>query len=133
MRVADLMKTNVRTIAADAPIAEVVQSMADGGVSGLPVVDGSGRAIGVISATDVLQASAEQDDRVARTRMFEHTTARDLMTNVVHSIEPEAEVREAAQRMLYGEVKRLFVVDDDRLVGVISQTDIAHAVGLGRL
>lgn len=44
-----------------------------------------------------------------------------------------ADVREAARQMLYGEVKRLFVEDDGRLVGVISQTDIAHAVGTGRL
>jgi CBS domain-containing protein len=35
--------------------------------------------------------------------------------------------------MLYSEVKRLFVGDNDRLVGVISQTDIAHAVGTGRI
>jgi CBS domain-containing protein len=58
---------------------------------------------------------------------------RDIMTPKPHVIEPEADVREAAQRMLYTEVRRLFVEDDGRLVGVISQTDIAHAVGTGRL
>lgn len=133
MRVADLMQKNVRTAAPEEPVANIVQAMADHHISGLPVVDSSGRVLGVVSATDVLQAIAEQDDRAARTRLFEHTTARDIMTPNAQSIEPEADVRQAAQRMLYTEVRRLFVEDEGKLVGVISQTDIAHALGTGRV
>jgi CBS domain-containing protein len=55
------------------------------------------------------------------------------MTPNPQVIGPDADARQAAQQMLYTEVRRLFVEDDGRLVGVISQTDIAHAVGLGRL
>ena len=133
MRVAELMQTDVQTAAPDVPVAEVVQTMADAHVSGLPVVDAAGRVLGVVSATDVLQATAEQDDASARARFFEHTTARDIMTPNAHTIEPDADVRQAAQQMLYAEVRRLFVADQGRLVGVISQTDIAHAMGTGRL
>jgi CBS domain-containing protein len=133
MRVADLMQTNVRTAAPDAPVADVVQAMADSHISGLPVVDPAGRVLGVVSATDVLQATAEQDDARARSRFFEHTSARDIMTPTAHTSEPDADVRQAAQQMLYAEVRRLFVEDQGRLVGVISQTDIAHAMGTGRL
>jgi CBS domain-containing protein len=133
MRVADLMQTDLSTVPPDAPVAEVVQAMADGHVSGLPVVDSDGRVLGVVSATDVLQAAAEHDDRKGRTTLFEHTTARDIMTSGAITIDPDADVREAAQRMLYGEVRRLFVEDKGRLLGVVSQTDIAHAMGSGRL
>lgn len=133
MRVADLMQTDLFTVAPEARVAEVVQAMADGHVSGLPVVDPAGRLLGVVSATDILQAAAEHEGGRGRTTLFEHTTARDLMTPVPITIEPDADVREAARRMLYGEVRRLFVEDDGRLVGVISQTDIAHALGSGRL
>lgn len=133
MRVADLMHTDLVTMAPEAPVAEVVQAMADSHVSGLPVVDPAGRLLGVVSATDVLQAAAEHEDRRGRATLFEHTTARDLMTPRAITIEPDADVREAAQRMLYGEVRRLFVEEDGRLVGVISETDIAHALGSGRL
>ena len=133
MRVADLMQTDVRSTAPDAPVAQVVQTMADSHISGLPVVDSAGRVLGVVSATDVLQATAEQDDARARERFFEHTTARDIMTPNAQTIEPDADVRQAAQRMLYGEVRRLFVEDGGRLVGVISQTDIAQAMGAGRV
>ncbi len=133
MRVADLMQTDVRTTAPDAPVASVVQAMADSRISGLPVVDPTGRVLGVVSATDVLQATAEQDDATARSRFFEHTTARDIMTPTAHTIEPDADVRQAAQQMLYGDVRRLFVEEQGRLVGVISQTDIAQAMGSGRI
>lgn len=131
MKVADLMRTPVRTIRNDATVAEAVQMMADAHVSGLPVVERSGRVVGVISTTDVLQAQAEHDDRRARTELFERTEVRELMSVPPHTVEPTADVRDAARHMLEAEVHRLFVVDGDKLVGVISQTDIARAVGSG--
>lgn len=133
MRVAELMKSDLTTIAPDAPVADVVKALADSHVSGLPVVDAEGRVIGVVSSTDVLEAAAEHDDRHGRTTLFEHTTARDIMTPNALVIEPDAEVRQAAQEMLYAEVRRLFVEEKGRLVGVISQTDIAYAMATGRL
>jgi predicted transcriptional regulator len=48
-------------------------------------------------------------------------------------IESTADVAEAARHMLYAEVRRLFVENDGVLVGVISQTDIVHAVGSGKI
>jgi len=72
MRVADLMQKNVRAIAPEATVAELVQAMADSRVSGLPVVTPAGRVVGVVSATDVLQAGAEQEDATARENLFEH-------------------------------------------------------------
>ena len=133
MKVADLMHADVTTIAPDAPIADLVQALADSHVSGLPVVSPSGKVIGVVSATDVLQAAAEKGDNAARSSMFEHMTVNDIMSTNPLVIAPDADAREAAQHMLYTEVHRLFVEDNGRLVGVISQTDIAHAVGLRRL
>lgn len=133
MKVADLMKTDVRTIAADATVADAVRAMADAHVSGLPVVERSGRVVGVISTTDVLQAQAETADRRERNTLFEDTPVRDLMTRDPYTIGPDDDVRDAARHMLYSEVRRLFVVDGDQLVGVLSQTDIAQAVGTGKL
>jgi len=133
MRVAELMQMDLATVAPDSPVTTIVQAMADSHVSGLPVVNPEGRLLGVVSATDVLQAAAEHDDPRGRNTLFEHTTARDLMTPTPLVIEPDADVRQAAQQMLYAEVRRLFVEEKGRLVGVISQTDIAHAMGTGRL
>lgn len=133
MRVADLMQKDVRTIAPESSVAELVRAMADSRVSGLPVVTPAGHVVGVVSATDVLQASSEPQDAKARATLFEHTMVRDLMTPDPYVIQPDADVREAAKHMLYADVRRLFVEDQGRLVGVITQTDIAHAVGTGRI
>lgn len=133
MLVADLMQKDVKSIAPDASVRELVTTLADSRVSGLPVVGTSGRVMGVVSATDVLQASAEKDDAVAQAKFLEHTMVKEIMTPNAHVIDPGADVLEAAKIMLYTEVRRLFVEDHGSLVGVISQTDIAHALGSGRL
>ncbi len=133
MRVAELMQTDVRTIPPDATVGDIVEAMADAKVSGLPVVGVSGKVLGIVSATDILQAEAERSDARSRALLFEHTTAHDIMTPSVDTIAPDEDVREAAQIMLYREIKRLFVVEQDRLVGVISQTDIASAVATRRI
>ena len=87
----------------------------------------------MVSATDVLQAGAEHEDAKAREYLFEHQMVRDLMTPNPYVIQPEADVREAGKHMLYADVRRRSVEDQGRLVGIISQTDIAHAVGAGRV
>jgi CBS domain-containing protein len=133
MRVADLMQTKVRTITPDAPIADLVRELAEARVSGLPVVDESERVIGVVSASDVLREAAGIGDASAETRTLARETVRDIMTPAPYSIAPDVDAREAAKQMLYADVRRLFVEDQGRLVGVISQTDIAQAVATGRL
>ncbi len=133
MRVADLMQTNVRSIAPGAPIAELVHALAEAHVSGLPVVDDGGKVIGVVSATDVLRVASGLTQEAGKSRTLSGETVRDIMTATPLMIAPNLEAREAAKQMLYADVRRLFVEQDGRLVGVISQTDIAQAVGTGRL
>jgi CBS-domain-containing membrane protein len=133
MRVADLMQTDVQSIAPDAPIVDLVNTLADTRVSGLPVVDESAHVIGVVSAADVLREAAALSDPKARSRTLARETVRDIMTPNAQLIAPDADVREAAKRMRDADVRRLFVEDQGRLIGVISQTDIANAVGAGRL
>ncbi|MGH7630483.1 MAG: CBS domain-containing protein [Gemmatimonadales bacterium] len=55
------------------------------------------------------------------------------MTRRPLTIDPEADVRDAARQMLYADAHRLFVVSGDRLAGVISTTDIVRAVATERL
>lgn len=127
------MRPHVRTIAAHATVAEAVQTLADAHVSGLPVVGRDGRVLGVISTTDILEAEAEHDDRRARTHLFENTAVEELMSTPPLTTTPDADVREAARFMLEHGVHRLFVVSNDALVGVLSQTDITRAIGTGAL
>ena len=98
----------------------------------MPVIDSHRRILGVLSVSDVLAAEAEANDDESRAVLTERM-ASDLMTPKAVTIEPEAPAREAARLMLYADVHRLFVVDQGRLVGVISTTDIVRAVATGAL
>jgi CBS domain-containing protein len=133
MRVAELMQTDVQTVAVDAALNEAALTLADAHVSGLPVVASDGRLVGVISTTDILASEEEVEDEAARVALFESTPVRDLMTPRPVTIGPGASVKEAAQLLLHADVHRLFVVEDDRIVGVISTTDIVRAVANGQL
>jgi CBS domain-containing protein len=133
VKVADLMQTKVVTVRPDASVAEVIATLADAHVSAAPVVNPHGQVVGVVSSSDVLNEEAEASNRNARTMLLEATLAQDIMTPRPLTIEPQADVRDAAREMLYAEVHRLFVVSEERLVGVISTTDIVRAVATGKL
>lgn len=130
MRVAELMRTDLAIIQTDEPVSEAVARLADGHVTALPVLDGRGAFVGVLSASDILVAEAESD---APGQVVTAMQVLDLMTPRPITVAPQDDVREAARQMLYAEVHRLFVEDGGRLVGVISQTDIVGAVATGRL
>ena len=132
MKVANIMQTAVRTVPSDTPVSDVVVSLADARVSGLPVVDTRGRVVGVVSTTDLIAAQAETRSAQER-QILEQTSVQDLMTRKPLTIESDAELREAARHMLYADVRRLFVEEEGALVGVVSQTDIVHAVATGKL
>jgi CBS domain-containing protein len=133
MRVADLMHTDLRTVDPEATIAEAITILADGHVSGLPVVDGQRRVLGVISASDVVTAIAEAATPREREQIFDATRVREIMTPRPQVVSADMDVAEAARNMLYLEIHRLFVVDGAELVGVISQSDIAGAVATAKL
>ncbi|MDP9318051.1 MAG: CBS domain-containing protein [Actinomycetota bacterium] len=133
MTVAELMQRKVKTVRSQASVAEAIVSLADAHISGMPVVDGAGKVIGVLSTTDVLTAEAEADDPATRQALFENTEVREIMTPRPFIIAPGEDIREAARRMLYTDVHRLFVAEGDQVVGIISTTDIVRAVATGRL
>lgn len=128
MRVRDLMRTDVKIGHPDMTIGDAVLILADEHISALPVVGMNDRLVGVLSTTDILTAVSEAPDQEARDRIFETTRVEELMTPHVYTIEPGADAKEAARNMLYLEVHRLFVEENGKLVGVISQTDIVGGV-----
>lgn len=133
MKVADLMRSDLKTVLVDTRLTDALVTLADAHVSGLPVVDQRGRLAGVVTTTDILTAISEAASTEERERIFQQTAVGDIMTPRPQTIEPDADVLDAARRMLYLEVRRLFVELDGRLVGVISQTDIVSALAVGRL
>lgn len=132
MKVADIMRTDVKTVDLAATVGDAIATLADIHVSALPVTDARGLVVGVLSTTDILGALSETTEPDAREQLFEQPV-RDLMTPRSRVIGPEADVLEAAQQMLALEVHRLFVEADAQLVGVVSQTDIVAAVATAKI
>jgi CBS domain-containing protein len=133
MRVRDLMQAAVKTVGSNAPVGDAIVTLADSHISAVPVVDAAGRMVGVVSSTDILTCEAEACDCTERESLYEDTSVSEIMTRRPLTVSPDAEVREAAQQMLYAEIHRLFVVEDGRVVGVISTSDIMRAVATGQL
>lgn len=127
-----LMTADVVTVGPDAPFKQVVQALAERGVDAAPVVDQTGALLGVVSGSDLtcheeeppglpamLGRSAREHARKARAR-----TAGELMSSPARTVSPQAEVREALHEMARGKVGRLVVVDEGRVVGILTRSDV---------
>ena len=133
MKVAELMQTSLKTISTEATIADAVVVFAEAQVSALPVIDRLGRAVGVVSTREILKAESACESPLMRERLFERTRVLEIMSSWPTTIDPDLDVRRAAQVMLYLNVQRLFVEFDGGLVGVISQTDLVSAVATAKV
>ncbi|NXY97519.1 CBS domain-containing protein [Streptomyces sp. BR123] len=129
----ELMTREVVTVPGDAPFRDVVRTLTEHQVSAVPVVDGGGHPLGVVSEGDLLPKSADQGDYFrslptpeAWERMkAEGTRAEELMSAPAVCARPDWTVAEAARLMEAQHVKRLLVVDEeDVLVGVVSRHDL---------
>jgi len=127
MRVAEIMQPNLKTIRGTDTLGDAIGVLADYHVSGVPVIDDHGRLVGVLSNSDILEALNEHGDREEREQLFD-TMVQEIMTPRPQTITPDALIKDAAQRMLYLEVHRLFVEEHGRLVGVVSSTDLVRAL-----
>lgn len=130
--VADVMTQDVMRVAPDTPYKDIVDFLVGEAISALPVVDARGALVGVVSEADLLckqefhGVDRAPSGRRARTKWRRATasTARDLMSGPVVTIPPDIMVTEAAQWLSRSGLRRLFVVDGDRLVGVLARRDI---------
>ena len=116
MHIRDVMTPNPRYVSPDDSIQSAAQIMRDEDTGAVPVCD-NGRAVGIVTDRDiVIRAIAEgQPNRPVR----------DIATRDVISVGPDTSTREAADLMSEHQVRRLPVVDGDRLVGIVSLGDLA--------
>lgn len=133
MNVRDLMRTKLKTVSTDATVAEAIDVLMASGVSALPVIDRFGRAVGVLSAREILAAESHRHTPAERDRLFDRTLVLEVMAPWPAVTHPGATVREAAEQMRRLGLPRLFVEDQGSLVGVLSQTDIVSAVAAATL
>jgi CBS domain-containing protein len=131
--VADVMTSTVHVARADLPLQRASRLMSENGVGAVPVVDGRGHVIGLLSEADLLLRTEDGGSRkrldISRHRApaSEHlaTMVGDAMSGPVATIVPTASVGEAARLMRRRHVRHLPVVDaDGRLRGIVSRSDL---------
>ncbi|KUN88503.1 hypothetical protein AQJ66_06575 [Streptomyces bungoensis] len=132
--VSDVMSHTVAAVGRRAPFKEIVQLMQDWKVSALPVLEGEGRVVGVVSEADLLPKEEFRDsdpDRATQAHRLGDLakagglTAGDLMTSPALTVRADATLAQAARTMAHAKVKRLPVVDEvGMLQGVVSRTDL---------
>ena len=116
-KVSDVMTRNVRSVGPDATIQEAASMMKDMQTGPFPVVEG-GKVVGIITDQDVVARA------VAEGRDQQSTQVRDVMTADVLSCSPDTDLREAARTMQQKQTRRLVVLQGDRLVGIVSVSDM---------
>lgn len=133
-RIGEIMTRGAITVRADLGLEQLVDLFLDQGISRVPVVDDDGRAIGMVSKTDlVIDQHARGDTEVSQIGAGgpgRHVheiggLVRDVMTPVALTLPATTSIGEAARRMLADNVHAVPVTSDDgQVIGLLSATDI---------
>lgn len=137
--VGEVMTRDVVSVTPDTPLKDVAAVLVERGVSGLPVCDAGGAVVGVLSEADLLVKQGGSPERsgglfawlvetasapdLAKLRAH---TAGEAMTAPAITVEAGSPVSEAARTMVSLGVNRLPVVEDGRLVGIVTRADLVR-------
>lgn len=118
--VRDAMSTNIKTVRVDDNVLDAVKKMNKFRIGSILVLSGS-RPVGIITERNILERVVEpgMDPLVVK--------AKDVMSSPLITIEPNVPLEEAAKIMIRRGIKKLPIIDGDRLVGIITATDLVRA------
>lgn len=130
MLVRDVMTEPAITICSRATVKDGLRELDRHHVTALPVVAGDGTLLGIVSEADLLQESVPHD---ARTHMIPHEEAEqpprrieDVMSTMSLTVGPDSDLSDAVDLMTSTAVKSLPVLEEGRVVGVVSRSDVVH-------
>jgi CBS domain-containing protein len=146
MKTSEIMTPNVVSVRPETPAAQIASVLLANGISAVPVTDGSGVPIGIVSEGDLI--GRNEADREARRDWWlallaegesispefiaglqaKDRAARDVMSAPVITVDEHADVRETAQLLQSYHIKRVPVVRDGRVVGIVSRADLLRAL-----
>lgn len=139
----DLMTPDVVTVPPETPVMAMARLLADRGISAVPVVDAAGKVLGIVTEADLIRRLAGEEDRpsswfgalfadpASQAERYARThgvTARDLMTEKVVSVAPDTTAAHIAHMMEEQKIRRVVVVDGDKLKGIVSRADLLRAL-----
>lgn len=143
MFAADVMTRDVVTVRPDTTVKEIAETLLAKGISGVPVVDAGGALVGIVSEGDLIHR-VENDTERRRSwwlRLFADSEslaqefvkshgreAGDVMTRRVVTVKPDTPLGEISALLEKHQIKRVPVVDRDKVVGIISRSNLLKAL-----
>lgn len=142
MRVEEIMQKNVVSVNENADIKEIARALVENKVSGIPVINDAGKLVGIVSEGDLLhkETNPRMPDYVDILgaiiyyhglkryhddyRKLMATKASDIMTKKVITVAKDTTLEDAAQLMMQHSIKRLPVVENGEMIGIVSRADI---------
>jgi CBS domain-containing protein len=143
MKAQDIMTREVATVRPETSVREIAALMMGKNISGVPVVSDDGAIVGIVSEGDLLHRAEvgterkhkwwfrifADSDAAAREYAKAHgLAARDVMSRHVISVRDDADLRDVADILDSQRIKRVPVLHDGRLVGIISRRDLVRAL-----
>ncbi len=126
MKVRDIMVKEVATLDVNDELSLANDIMRLGRIRHLPVVDGT-RLVGIISERDLFRSSLAQAlgyESKATRDLMKTLRIKDVMVTKVVTVTPDTELKEAVRMMVERKIGCLPVVEDDRLTGLVTETDV---------
>ncbi|UCD11095.1 MAG: CBS domain-containing protein [Nitrospinaceae bacterium] len=120
-KASEIMTRPVVSAKENASARDVALQFITGLYSGMPVTDDAGKIVGIVTELDLLKAVKEGKELV-------RTTAKDIMTPEVATAPPDATVEQLVKIMEEFHILRLPIVKDEKLVGVVSRSDILRGL-----
>ena len=118
--VRDIMTVNVKTAHTDAAIIEVIRKMTKFEVGSIVVIDSAKRPVGIVTERDILR-------RVVEPRLpVDIVRALEIMSSPLISVSPDLSVEQAAKLMSDKRIKKLPVVEGNKLVGIVTSMDLVR-------
>jgi CBS domain-containing membrane protein len=133
LTVRDLMSRDVIAARLRDSVSSVRQLMWENGFRHMPVVDDAGRLAGLISQRDLLRFALAhpQGSKAKGPDDAERLLAADVMTESVDTVAPDVDIRDAANHMFYKKLGCLPVIEQDRLVGILTESDFVRFLAHG--
>ena len=122
MNARDIMTRNVYTTSPEVNVQEVAQLLIQKDISGVPVINRDGQIIGIVTEADIIGKVNREGLCVA-----------DIMTPELIFVDEETQVGEIAILLVERKIKRVPVMRDGKLVGIVCRADIVYAVAQGHL
>jgi len=143
MQAKDVMTTKVVTVRPDTRVEHIAALLLERRISGVPVIDADGRVVGIVTEGDLmrrpdigterhrgwwLRMFGDERERAAEYARAHGSRAADVMTRNVISVEEETPVVEIARLLEEHRIKRVPVLRDGELVGIVSRANLLHGL-----